>query len=117
VCARADIEARIEAFCDMTGTLESKAMMQGFVAAMPDKVAWAARQAYIALGFGLAAAAELKVASCPMEGFVASQVALKLALDATLVPIALLALGPAPTVDDGCGPRVRFPASDLVTEK
>lgn len=30
---------------------------------------WSHRQAYLALGFGLAACAELKVDSCPMEGF------------------------------------------------
>jgi nitroreductase / dihydropteridine reductase len=30
---------------------------------------WAAKQAYIALGFGLAAAAEQKIDACPMEGF------------------------------------------------
>lgn len=30
---------------------------------------WSSRQAYIALGFGLAAAAELQVSSTPMEGF------------------------------------------------
>ena len=29
---------------------------------------WAAKQAYIALGFGLAAAAELQIDACPMEG-------------------------------------------------
>jgi nitroreductase / dihydropteridine reductase len=31
--------------------------------------AWLARQAYIALGFGLVAAAELNIDACPMEGF------------------------------------------------
>lgn len=30
---------------------------------------WAARQTYIALGFAMAAAAELEIDSCPMEGF------------------------------------------------
>lgn len=32
-------------------------------------LAWAAKQAYIALGFGMVAAAELGVDTCPMEGF------------------------------------------------
>ena len=30
---------------------------------------WSARQAYLALGFALAACAELQIDSCPMEGF------------------------------------------------
>ncbi len=30
---------------------------------------WLARQAYIALGFGLVAAAEMNIDACPMEGF------------------------------------------------
>jgi nitroreductase len=34
---------------------------------------WSAKQAYIALGTALAAAAELKVDACPMEGFDANQ--------------------------------------------
>jgi nitroreductase len=32
-------------------------------------LAWSAKQAYIALSFGMVAAAELGVDSCPMEGF------------------------------------------------
>jgi nitroreductase/dihydropteridine reductase len=81
---------------------------------MRDPVDWAARQAYIALGFGLAAAAELNIHSCPMEGFVPASVAKVLELDNSIEPIALLALGRASTVDDGCGPRFRFPVDDLV---
>ncbi len=34
-----------------------------------DQQIWSAKQAYIALGTALAAAAELKVDACPMEGF------------------------------------------------
>ena len=117
MCARTNVAARIDQFCDATGTLESKVMMQSFVGAMPDPVAWAARQAYIALGFGLAAAAELKIHSCPMEGLVPSTVASLLELDVTLVPVVLLALGHPPTVDDGCGPRFRFPREDLISRK
>lgn len=116
VCARTNVSERIDQFCDLTGTVESKPMMQGFVGSMPDPVAWAARQAYVALGFGLAAAAELKIHSCPMEGLVPSAVASILDLDATLVPVVLLALGNPPTVEDGCGPRFRFSRDDLVSK-
>ena len=47
-------------------------MIEGFMSgikASGGSKEWCKRQAYIALGFGLAAAAEHKVASCPMEGF------------------------------------------------
>lgn len=37
--------------------------------------AWCAKQTYIALGFALAAAAELRIPTCPMEGFDSSAVA------------------------------------------
>lgn len=36
---------------------------------------WASNQAYIALGIGVTAAADLRVGSCPMSGFVAADVA------------------------------------------
>lgn len=38
-----------------------------------EKATWTARQAYIALGNLLSAAADLKIDSCPMEGFDAEQ--------------------------------------------
>ncbi|MBP9761345.1 MAG: NAD(P)H-dependent oxidoreductase [Candidatus Magasanikbacteria bacterium] len=34
-----------------------------------DRDSWCARQSYIALGFGLSAAAQMQVDACPMEGF------------------------------------------------
>jgi nitroreductase / dihydropteridine reductase len=53
-----------------------KGMMMGTVGALPpeQQQTWAAKQVYLALGFGLIAAAEQKVDSCPMEGFDATQV-------------------------------------------
>lgn len=45
----------------IVGTVESLTAEQ--------QQAWATKQAYIALGTALAAAAELKVDACPMEGF------------------------------------------------
>ncbi len=46
-------------------------MIMGFAKSKDDAFLdmWTAKQAYIALGFGLAACAELKIDSCPMEGF------------------------------------------------
>jgi hypothetical protein len=55
---------------------------------------WAARQAYIALGFGLAAAAVEEVDATPMEGFNPAGVAEVLGLDEKgLAPVCILALG------------------------
>jgi nitroreductase len=52
-----------------------KGMMLGTVNSLNDEQlqTWSAKQAYIALGTALAAAAEQKVDSCPMEGFDAAQ--------------------------------------------
>ncbi|MBC7557668.1 MAG: NAD(P)H-dependent oxidoreductase [Chryseobacterium sp.] len=52
-----------------------KGMMMGSVEGLSDqeKQNWSAKQAYIALGTALVAAAEQKIDACPMEGFNASQ--------------------------------------------
>lgn len=113
-CAHTDVDVRAEEYLKRTGAESIRGMLMGFLAAIPDKAAWAAKQAYIALGFGLAAAAEQKIASCPMEGFMPSEVAKILDLPATLVPCVYLAVGKEP--DDGGAPfpRFRFPATDLL---
>ena len=74
----------IQKFVDNVATTRSmpvemldgyKGMMLGTVGALPAEAqqVWAAKQAYIALGTAMAAAAEQKVDSCPMEGFDAAQ--------------------------------------------
>jgi len=81
--------------------------------------AHAARQAYIALGFALAAAAELRVDSTPMEGFSPDQVDEILGLRAKgLRSVVLLPLGVRDTDGDWLAPmaKVRRPRSELVTE-
>ena len=52
-----------------------KSMMTGTVGGLPaeQQQIWAAKQAYIALGTALAAAANQRVDACPMEGFDAAQ--------------------------------------------
>lgn len=113
LCARTDVEARAEEYLKATGAEGMRDMLMGFVGYLPDKVAWASKQAYIALGFGLAAAAEHKIASCPMEGFNSAEVTKILELPANLVPVVYLAVGEA-TDEDGTHPRFRFSESDLV---
>lgn len=58
--------------------------MKKTISGMPADVVkgWTARQTYIALGNAMATCAELKIDSCPMEGFDASQYNKILGLDA-----------------------------------
>lgn len=113
LCARSDVEARAEEYLKATGAESMRGMLMGFLSYLPDKTAWAAKQAYIALGFGLAAAAEHKIASCPMEGLQSAEVAKILELPPNLVPVVYLAVGEA-IEEDGTYPRFRFSTSDLV---
>jgi nitroreductase len=62
---------------------------------------WLARQPYIALGFGLVAAAQLNIDSCPMEGFDPDQFDEILGLKAKgLKSVVLLAVGYRSEGDD-----------------
>lgn len=80
-----------------------KAMIQGSVLqfSQEDKDIWASRQTYIALGNALAAAAELKIDACPMEGFMPDAFDDILGLkDRSLKSVALVALGYRSKDDD-----------------
>jgi nitroreductase len=77
---------------------------------------WAARQAYIALGIGLAAAAEENVDATPMEGFDLDAMDGILRLkDAGLRSVVLMALGYRDTANDRLSgaKKVRKPAEKL----
>ena len=72
----ADVSTFIKLVADTRGMPVSalagyEAQIQGTVSGMSDaeKQIWSAKQAYIALGTALVAAAEQKVDACPMEGF------------------------------------------------
>lgn len=54
---------------------------------------WSKKQCYIALGFGLAACAELKIDSCPMGGFNAEKLKSTLKIPKYLHPEVLLTIG------------------------
>lgn len=113
LCARRDVATRVNEYLKATNAEGMRAMLNGFVKGMTDPLAWSARQTYIALGFGLAACAELGLASCPMEGFTASDVSVILALEPELVPMVYLAVG-SDAADAGLHLRFRFPDTDLV---
>ena len=77
---------------------------------------WAARQAYIPLGFAIMTAAQLGIDACPMEGFSSSKVAKILGLSGGLRPVALLAIGyRSPT--DNVRPKYRLPMDELISRE
>lgn len=115
-CARTDLNERAEEFIRESGAEGIRGMLTQFLENVPDASGWAARQAYIALGFALAACAELQLPSCPMEGFTESEVSRILELPPTLQPAVMLAVG-SPAEDDGVWPRFRFAESNLIDER
>lgn len=77
-------------------------------------LAWAAKQAYIALGFALAAAAELQIDSCAMEGFDSGAVGEILGFPASQTAVVMLPIGyRAP--DESPRPKFRMPKEKLFT--
>jgi len=60
---------------------------------MDEQFAWSQKQAYIAFGFMLFAAAELHVDACPMEGFIGHKVDELLSTAHDYSTVAILALG------------------------
>ncbi len=77
---------------------------------------WAARQAYIALGNFMTAAAVLQVDTCPMEGFVPAEYDKILGLHAKgLTAAVCCAAGYRSATDKYAAlPKVRFPAAEVV---
>lgn len=116
----------IEAFISLIATTRSmpvealdgyKGMILGTVGALlaEQQQIWAAKQAYIALGTALAAAAEQKVDACPMEGFDAPQVDEILGLtEKGLKAVVLMPVGYR-AADDATAQyiKVRKPESEL----
>jgi len=116
-CARSDVNERAEEYLKTTGAESLRQMLTGFLASRGDLTDWAARQAYIALGFAMAACMEEEIASCPMEGFMSSEVSKILDLPSTLVPVAYLAVGEDAGPEATPYPRFRFAAEDLVVHR
>lgn len=121
--ARTNVEARIEQYFQgiSGGNADARAglknyenMMRGALKFSSEEAAksWTAKQAYIALGFGLAACAELQVDSCPMEGFNSPEFDKILALPKDHYSVALLAIGYRDPAVPGL-PKFRFPDADL----
>lgn len=126
-CARTDITSRPDEYVDgvSQGNEDVKQSMNAYKGMMvgsiqskseAERVAWSARQAYLALGFGLAACAELGIDACPMEGFDTKAVGEILGLpEQKLEALAYLSIGyrkDAPTP-----PKFRFSSEDLFSKR
>jgi nitroreductase len=114
-CAIKDVEERMNQYIKETGGERKRIWIIEYLAKLPDKLEWCKRQAYIALGFGMAAATELKIASCPMEGFDPIKVSKVLNLNDNYEPCVLLAVGKYnPSGESKLEPRFRF--KDIIEE-
>jgi nitroreductase / dihydropteridine reductase len=85
-------------------------LISGFLGGLDEEAffQWAAQQANISLGFGLAAAADLNIASCPMAGFDPVGVHKALGLPDNQRMVVLLALGHESDKEEEF-PKWRFP--------
>lgn len=125
-CTRTDYPARAAKQIEITAEVQGTTVeaLSGFAAVIarattqePEKLkAWAARQAYIALGFGVAACAELKIDACPMEGFSPAEFHSLLGLPEYIQPVVIMAVGYRDPEDKTQPPlrtKMRFPKNDL----
>ncbi len=123
-CARTDVQARVDTFVEETtgGKPEIKEKMAGFISILNgfaegtkghDALDWAAHQTYIALGFAMAAAAEVKLDSCPMEGFKKEEFDQILKLPEHMKSQVALTLGYR--IEDPRRPKFRYSKEDLFT--
>ena len=121
--ARLDVEERIEQYLEVASggdrAVKKKLngyrdMMQGFLLGQEGKgdYNWASRQAYIALGFAMAACSELEIDSCPMEGCDFRALDTLLSLPSHLQSCVMLPIGYA---DMPGREKVRFSEEDLFT--
>jgi nitroreductase len=121
-CARTDIDTRIDRYAEEASggdpkkretldayTKKVRAITGGYD--QTKALEWTTKQTYIALGFALAAAAELGIDSCPLEGFNKLAIAKLLELPEEVRPVLLLALGYKK--DPSPHKHLRFPESDL----
>lgn len=102
---------------DLNGFSEAiKGTIDGFGSAS-EKKAWAARQAYIALGFTLASSAVERIDASPMEGFDPAELDRILGLNQeNLSSVVIVALGYRDTSHDRLAEmaKVRRPRSQLI---
>ncbi len=125
--SRVDFPKRVEDFIaevkktrnqtDEDVLLYRESLLKGVTVKTPDELrVWAGKQTYLALGFGLAAAAELGVDSGPMEGFKKDEFKRVLELPDYMYPEALMAIGYRDPTDENqpeFRKKVRFQKDEL----
>lgn len=119
--ARSDFKTRIMEYCDLIekksesvfDRVKEEATMLGFTTMKTDegRKRYASEQAYVALGFGLAACTELQIDSCPMGGFHPGKVAEVLGLSDNEEVVAYMAVGYR--LEDCKYPKARFDDGDI----
>lgn len=125
-CARTDVRERVLQYINLMkasgekdeNKLRSRQdMMEASMAKKTEGqiLEWAKQQVYIALGFALAACAELKIDSCPMAGFQPEQVDKILNLPEYLKSVVYVAIGFRS--EEPKRPKLRFSSDDLFTFK
>jgi len=126
-CSRTDVEQRISKYFELAckDNSELRQKMSGYEKMMRGSLenrseaelrSWSEKQIYIALGFAMAACAEKKIESCPMEGFLPTKVDQALSLDGELKSAVILTIGQR----DESKPlraKVRFDDTELFAEK
>lgn len=123
-CYRSDYQDRISDYISRASEVSGKStlsmqpyklMMKTGLATLKEdgREIWAKNQTYIALGFAMAACAELNVDSCPMEGFSKSKVDELLDLPDHLHSAVLLPIGKRAAEPER--KKVRFTQDDLFT--
>ncbi len=124
--SRHDVGARITDYMDLAAggdpaRREALGKFEGSLRRWAERLSeeqifeWASRQAYIALGFAMAACAELGIDSCPMEGFVPAEFDSILGLPPGRKSVVALSIGYRDTtvkVRD----KLRFSEKDLFTQ-
>lgn len=124
-CGRNDLADRVNKYFDIAsgGDAEKRAAMKGYENMMKgfaegkqgeEAMVWAYKQSYIAFGFALAACAELKIDSCPMEGFDPAAFDTILNLPSSLKSVVVLTIGYRKEGPEMA--KVRFPEEDLFTK-
>lgn len=121
-CGRSDVLKRIDDYADLNvkknivDVLKIKGVSTFMKTAMKGKtpqelMTWGEKQAYIALGYAMAACAELKIDSCPMEGFNSKGMDKLLNIPPHMKSCVLLPIGYRK--EDPSRKKLRFPKEDL----
>jgi nitroreductase len=124
-CARTDLDIRLGSYIKDMAVNQGKQVedLAGFKDTVradfadsneEENLASSSNEAFLALGFALAACAELQIDSCPMAGFEADKYSEILNLPETVKPVVIMAVGYRSDTDTP-RPKTRMSREELVT--